>query len=44
MSQGQELTPLGWIMLVGSWSAITAAVIYCFYKVLRGGGGPEEDD
>jgi len=45
MNAGQELTPLGWALLTGSWTAITVAACYCFYRVLKSGdgGGDEED-
>jgi hypothetical protein len=44
MDGGQELTSLGWTMLIGSWTAITFAVCYCFYRVLSTKGGNKEDD
>ncbi|MFQ6103666.1 MAG: hypothetical protein ACE5OP_05155 [Candidatus Glassbacteria bacterium] len=44
MNPAQELTILGWIFLVGSWSAITVAVCYCFYRVLKSPRSPDEED
>ncbi|GEM_PF-3949764 len=44
MNGGQELTILGWALLIGSWSTITVAVCYCFYRVLSSEAGMGDED